>query len=103
MRPPPSCGLAFTGLTLTGWTMLPELAPAQARWARAQRPAIRCRAHRSRDGQPCGNYAMHGCLVCHAHGGRAPQVRRVALFTLAEAATDYLAAKACRRLRIGFG
>ncbi len=32
---------------------------------------IRCKARRT-NGTPCGNYAMHGQLVCHAHGGKTP-------------------------------
>ncbi len=41
------------------------------------RPAVRCRAT-NRAGQTCGNFAMLGGRVCHAHGGRAPQVRSAA-------------------------
>ncbi|MGH3825773.1 MAG: hypothetical protein ACRDQX_01155 [Pseudonocardiaceae bacterium] len=37
------------------------------------RPKIKCRA-RNRFGKPCGNYAIHGAVVCDSHGGRAPQV-----------------------------
>jgi len=44
----------------------------------SKRPAVRCRAH-NRAGEPCRNYAMVGGVVCHAHGGRAPQVRSAAL------------------------
>lgn len=40
----------------------------------ALRPAVPCAAH-NRRAEPCHNFAMHGGRVCHAHGGRAPQVR----------------------------
>lgn len=36
-----------------------------------------CKAKKT-NGQPCPNYAMHGQLVCHSHGGRAPQNKRAA-------------------------
>lgn len=49
-----------------------------------QRPAVRCHAHRT-NGEPCGNYAMHGASVCHAHGGRAPAVRKAAQRRMVEA------------------
>ena len=58
-----------------------------AKW----RPAVPCHARRS-NGSPCGNYAMHGGMVCHAHGGRARQVRRAAFSRRREAqARRYLA------------
>lgn len=37
----------------------------------------KCKAT-NRHGQPCKNWPMYGSVVCHAHGGRAPQVRRKA-------------------------
>lgn len=48
------------------------------------RPAVRCRARRT-NGEPCANYAMMGATVCHAHGGRAPQVRAKAVERVTEA------------------
>jgi hypothetical protein len=88
------------GLWGVWWSGIPELEPAQAKWARDIRPAVKCRAHRSSDGRACRNWACHGQFVCHAHGGRSPQARRVARYRLAEAATEALAAEACRRLGI---
>jgi hypothetical protein len=77
-----------------------ELLPVQARWVRDLRPSVPCRARRSRDGGRCQNWAMRGSAVCHAHGGRAGQVRRAAEQRLIDAATEALAARACRRLGI---
>lgn len=39
-----------------------------------KRQARKCKGHKT-NGDPCGNYAMNGGLVCHAHGGKAKQVR----------------------------
>ena len=49
------------------------------------RPARPCGARRT-NGEPCRNFAMLGGRVCHAHGGRAPQVRQAARRRLTEAA-----------------
>lgn len=41
----------------------------------------RCTGHISsgeHQGEPCGNWAMRGGTVCHAHGGKAPRVRQAA-------------------------
>ncbi len=39
----------------------------------------RCPARRSAPtGRPCRGYAIHGGIVCAAHGGNAPQVRAAA-------------------------
>jgi hypothetical protein len=76
------------------------LLPAQAVWVRDWRQRLHCTANRSGDGQPCGNFAMKGCWVCHAHGGRAPQTRRAAQCRLAGLATLVLASRACRRLGV---
>lgn len=50
----------------------------------------RCRAHRQRDGKPCGAWAMRGTTVCRVHGGMAPQVRAKAAERQA-AMTNYIA------------
>ncbi len=50
----------------------------------SRRLALRCAARRT-NGEPCGNFAMVGSRVCHAHGGRAPQVRNAARRRLAMA------------------
>lgn len=44
----------------------------------ARHPRVHCTAHSSRHGRPCRAWAMRGCTVCVAHGGRAPQVRDAA-------------------------
>lgn len=51
----------------------------------SQSTAVRCHARRT-NGEPCGNYAMRGSRVCHAHGGKAPAVRQAAGRRMAEAA-----------------
>jgi hypothetical protein len=50
----------------------------------------RCRAHRQRDGKPCGAWAMRGTTVCRVHGGMAPQVRAKAAERQASM-TNYIA------------
>lgn len=37
--------------------------------------ARRCKARKT-NGKPCPNYAMHGQMICSAHGGKAPQNMR---------------------------
>lgn len=37
------------------------------------RQAVKCKAHREKDGEPCTLWAMQGQLVCWRHGGRTPQ------------------------------
>jgi hypothetical protein len=44
----------------------------------------RCKAHTKRG--PCKNPATTGMMVCHTHGGRAPQVKAAAALRLAMAA-----------------
>ena len=39
------------------------------------RQARPCSARRT-NGEPCRNFAMNHSTICHAHGGRAAQVRR---------------------------
>lgn len=38
---------------------------------------IKCHGHKT-NGDPCPNWAMNGQMVCHAHGGRAPQNKAAA-------------------------
>lgn len=51
--------------------------PARAR-IRHPLPAVRCQAHRRRDGAPCGRWEIRGARVCPAHRGNARQTRRAA-------------------------
>jgi len=46
----------------------------------------RCQAHRQRDMEPCGRWAMQGSNVCAIHGGKAPQVLAAARERLVMAA-----------------
>lgn len=39
------------------------------------KPERRCVARSKTTGEQCKKPAMHGCTVCRAHGGAAPQVR----------------------------
>jgi hypothetical protein len=95
----PTCGLTGDGWFFTSrGPMVPDL--IHAAWARDIRPRVRCTARRSSDGQPCRNYAMHGQLVCHAHGGRAPQARRAAAYRLAQASMGIKLSRACVRLGV---
>lgn len=52
-----------------------------------QRQARKCKGKRT-DGNPCGNWAMLGALVCRSHGGKAPQVQAQAQENLADERID---------------
>jgi len=55
---------------------------------------MRCKAHSTMSKERCKKWAMRGAYVCRAHGGAAPQTKRVAqrrLDTLAFVALDVLA------------
>lgn len=54
-------------------------------------PAVRCKAHSSRTGQPCKQWAIRGAVVCVTHGGSAPNVKRAAAERVAEALEDLIA------------
>jgi hypothetical protein len=41
-------------------------------------------AARKTNGDPCGNYPVHGATVCRKHGGNAPQVRAAAAERIVE-------------------
>jgi len=43
---------------------------------------VRCRAHRTSDGQPCAAWSVRGAYVCVKHGGAAPQVRAKAEYRM---------------------
>lgn len=49
----------------------------------SRRQARKCKGHK-KDGAACPNWAMNGQLVCHAHGGRAPQNKAKAAGRIAE-------------------
>jgi len=63
-------------------------------WARC---AVRCTAHRT-NGLPCRAWAVRGAVVCVAHGGAAPQVRRAARRRLAIADWERSAGRVLRSL-----
>lgn len=44
----------------------------------------KCKARSSRTGKPCQHAPINGGMVCVAHGGRAPQVKRKAAERLAD-------------------
>lgn len=56
-------------------------------------PRIRCRATAKHSGNQCANTAVAGGLVCHKHGGSAPQVRAKAAARIAEHQARYAAEK----------
>lgn len=76
------------------WMRTPVSEPSR----RPSRPAVRCSAHSSRTGEPCGAYAVHGANVCRAHGGSVPHVKRAAARRLAEAAAARAVARETARL-----
>lgn len=45
---------------------------------------VRCKAHKSTNGEPCKNFAIRGAVVCRNHGGATPQVKRKAKERLAD-------------------
>jgi hypothetical protein len=61
----------------------------RSRWENSKVPERRCTAHK-RNGDRCGNPAIHGGTVCGYHGGNAPAVKAKARLRL-EMATDKLA------------
>lgn len=52
----------------------------------------RCTGRSSRTGEPCKNWPMKGSKVCHAHGGRAKQVKAAAKRRILEQETRRAAA-----------
>lgn len=59
------------------------------------RQARKCKAT-NRAGQPCGNWALNGGLVCKFHGGKTPQAVRGAQLRLAAAKAEKLLVRAGR-------
>lgn len=49
---------------------------------------VQCRATSKATGQRCQCWSIKGGVVCHKHGGAAPQVRRSANARIREAADD---------------
>lgn len=43
----------------------------------------KCTGHKS-NGEPCGNWPIHGATVCRSHGGAAPHVKAAAAQRVAE-------------------
>lgn len=39
---------------------------------------VQCKATSRRSGNRCQQWAMHGGVVCHMHGGKAPQIKKAA-------------------------
>lgn len=54
-----------------------------------KRQGRKCAGRRT-DGGPCGNYAINGGTVCHAHGGQGPQVKAKAAESVIEARLERL-------------
>jgi hypothetical protein len=50
------------------------------------RPHLKCKAHSSRTGEPCKNWALTGAVVCTKHGAASPAVRRKAAERIAATA-----------------
>jgi hypothetical protein len=69
-----------------------ELSPVYDVEVARVRFAVPCSARRT-NGEACKNYAMAGATVCHAHGGRAPQVRAAAEYRLMMAKVSVYLAK----------
>ena len=71
--------------------------PGPPTWAERQGNPRLCSAHRQRDGERCGAWAIRGSNVCRIHGGAAKQVRRKAQARL-DFAKDMLMLRAFKGL-----